>query len=47
MVKTVTHCKKPFFFFIKVLKAREKKLALNSLFYVDQEIWLGNSKKLF
>ena len=31
---------------LKVLKARKKKLALTSFYYVSWEIWLGNSKKL-
>ena len=33
-------------FFIKSLKSKKKKLALTSFYYVNQEIWLGNSKNL-
>ena len=31
---------------VKSLKSKKKKLALTSLYYVSQEIWLDNSKKL-
>ena len=45
-VKTVTLYTKLFFFFIKSLKSKKKKLALTSFYYVGHEIWLRNSKKL-
>ena len=34
-----------FIFSLKVLKAK-KEADLNLIYYVSQEIWLGNSKKL-
>ena len=44
-IKTLILYKKTFFF-IKSLENKKKKLALTSIYYVSQEIWLGNSKKL-
>ena len=40
-----TTCRRKFFS-IKSLKSKKSKLALTSFYYVSQEIWLGNSKKL-
>ena len=43
------HFIRNFIFFIRSLKTKKKnkkKLALTSNYYVSQEIWLGNSKKL-
>ena len=45
-VKTVTLYKK-LYFFIKSLESKKKKLALTSFQYVNQETWLGNSKKAY
>ena len=44
-VKTVT-LYKTLYFFIKSLKSKKKNLALTSFYYVNREIWFGNSKKL-
>ena len=32
---------------VKSLKSKKKKMALTLFYYVSQEIWMGNSKKLF
>ena len=45
-VKTVTLYKEFYFFFIKSLKVKKKKLTLSLFYYVSREIWLENSKKL-
>ena len=43
MIVGIILCKLNFYFFIKNLKSKNKKLALTSFYCMGQQIWLGDS----